>query len=253
MTRRRRRLTFASILVLLMVLGGGATLHATGWTAPLRAAVFGKKSVADRVAEYGPDARARWSPYFARAGVAYPPARVTLVGLKAEKRLDVYAAGGDGVMRFIRGYPIRAASGSLGPKLKRGDGQVPEGIYGIESLNPNSRFHLALRVSFPNAFDRAMAGADGRGDLGGDIMIHGSSVSAGCLAMGDEAAEDLFVLAAETGIGNVKIILAPADLRVAQPPAAAATSPTWTGTLYAELRAALAELPAAPASPPPIP
>ena len=77
------------------------------------------------------------------------------------------------MVRLAR-YPIRAASGALGPKLREGDRQVPEGVYDIESLNPNSRFHVALRVGYPNAFDRQMAGREGRTALGGDIMIRAS-------------------------------------------------------------------------------
>ena len=242
MTRRQRRIV--SISIVLLLIGVGVTLRASGWSAPLRAAVFGKKTVGDRVAECGPRARVRWTPHFSRAGVAYPPAQVTLVGLKAEKRLDVYASAADGDMRFIRSYPILAASGVSGPKLKRGDRQVPEGVYGIESLNPNSRFHLALRVDYPNAFDREMAAADGRSDLGSDIMIHGSDVSVGCLAMGDEAAEDLFVLAAETGIERVKVLLAPAAARSAWP--AGDALPPWAPALYAALAAEIDRLPSPP-------
>src|SRR5690606_4961 len=101
-----------------------------------------------------------------------------------------------GVLRFVRALPVLAASGRVGPKLQYGDYQVPEGFYRIEALNPNSRFHLALRVNYPNAFDRAEAAREGRTHLGGDIMIHGSNASVGCLAMGDVVSEDLFVLAA---------------------------------------------------------
>ena len=240
MTRRGRRFVTASIVLLCLIGLGGAIVRATGWTAPLRAAVFGRKTVGDRLAEFGAAARARWSPHFTSAGVAYPPARVTLVGQKAEKRLDVYATGADGI-RFVRSYPVLAASGKAGPKLRRGDGQVPEGIYAVESLNPNSRFHVALRVGYPNAFDREMAAADGRGDPGSDIMIHGKSVSVGCVAVGDEAAEDLFVLAADTGIENVTVILTPA----ASPSAWSTTSatPSWLPTLYAQLAAEVEKLP----------
>src|SRR5204863_8498878 len=63
---------------------------------------------------------------------------------------------------------------------------ISEGIYPIESLNPNSRFHLSLRIGYPNAFDRAQAAKEKRTNLGGDIMIHGNSVSIGCLAMGED-------------------------------------------------------------------
>jgi murein L,D-transpeptidase YafK len=106
-----------------------------------------------------------------------------------------------------------AASGTLGPKLREGDRQVPVGIYEIESLNPNSAYHVSLRLNYPNAFDRAQAAKDGRTNLGRDIMIHGKSVSVGCLALGDEAAEDVFTLVADAGIQNVKVICSPVDFR----------------------------------------
>jgi hypothetical protein len=204
------------------------------------------RTVAERVQEYGPGARSRLQPYFQRAGVAYPPARLTLVGLKTERVLQVYAAAGTNGYRFVRAYPILAASGGPGPKLREGDQQVPEGIYPVESLNPNSRFHLALRVGYPNAADRAQAARDGRQNLGGDIMIHGSSVSIGCLAMGDEAAEELFVLAAETGLQKISVVLAPVDFRSGAEVPKSAQIPGWVGSRYDEIRARLAELPAPP-------
>ncbi|MGB7159130.1 MAG: L,D-transpeptidase family protein [Tepidisphaeraceae bacterium] len=242
---RRRRWSLVACALALVVLTTGAALHLTGWSSVVRGAILGKKTVADRIAEFGPTARARLAPHFASAGVWYPPARLMLVGFKSEKRLDVYATGADGAARFIRSYPILAASGRTGPKLKRGDRQVPEGIYAIESLNPNSRFHLALRVGYPNAFDREMAARDGRTDLGSDIMIHGKSASIGCLAMGDEAAEELFILAAETGIENIKVILAPIDLR-ASPPSHHSNLPDWTTRLYEQIVSELSRLPVPP-------
>ena len=207
-------------------------------------------TIAERIAQYGAEARARLRPYFVAAHVAYPPARVALVGLKQERELLVYAAGPDGAMRWLRSYPILAASGRLGPKLKAGDKQVPEGVYAIESLNPNSRFHLSLRVGYPNAFDLAQAIRDDRSDLGGDIMIHGADESIGCLAMGDEAAEDLFVLAADVAPENVDVILSPVDFRVHGLPRMD-RPPPWVDGLYADIRTALAVLP--PPLPPPKP
>jgi hypothetical protein len=203
-------------------------------------------AIGDRVRSYGPTARPRLLPYFAIADVAYPPATVTLVGLKQENRLQVYASerAGD-PPRFIRDYPILAASGGPGPKLREGDGQVPEGIYGIDSLNPFSSYHVALRVNYPNADDRTHAREDGRTHLGGDIMIHGSNCSIGCLAMGDEVSEELFVLAAETGIAHVRILLAPYDFRTGAAPPDLPTQPTWVGGLYEEIKGELGKLPAA--------
>ena len=108
--------------------------------------VRGEATVASRLEESGAAADARWRPHFERAGVAYPPDRVALAGLKEERRLEVYAAGADGAWRFVRAFPVLAASGRAGPKLREGDRQVPEGCYRVASLNPNSRFHLALRL-----------------------------------------------------------------------------------------------------------
>jgi murein L,D-transpeptidase YafK len=94
--------------------------------------------------------------------------------------------------RFVlfRSYPIAAQSGELGPKLREGDGQVPEGFYQVSrsAMKPDSRFHLAFNIGYPNAYDRA------HGRTGSFIMIHGSFVSIGCLAMTDEKIEEIYTL-----------------------------------------------------------
>ena len=186
--------------------------------------------------------RARWQPYFSGKGVSYPPQRLLLLGLKREKQLVVYAANAGQPLQLIRSFPVQGLSGQLGPKLRFGDLQVPEGFYGIESLNPNSAFHLALRVNYPNSFDRAQAQKEGRAGLGGDIMIHGSNASIGCLAMGDQVAEDLFVLGSEAGAENIQIILSPLDFRTSDVPNDTAR-PAWVKKLYAQIKAAVMKLP----------
>jgi murein L,D-transpeptidase YafK len=202
-----------------------------------------EKTVEDRLAEYGPSARARMQSYFEAKQVKYPPARLTLVGLKDEKTLEIYAAGANQELKFIRSYPILAASGVAGPKLKQGDRQVPEGIYPVEWLNPNSSYHLSFRVGYPNAFDRQHAQEEGRTNLGGDIMIHGDAKSVGCLAMGDPASEELFVLAAQTGITNMTVILTPVDFRKAKTVSITESMPKWTPELYELIKSELGRLP----------
>jgi len=239
MSKLRRPLILLAIVVLLGFI-------ATKVRELLRAKAGGPATIASRVKEFGPIVKSRLLPYFQRAVVPYPPARVVLVGFKQERQLEVYAAGSSGALKFIRSYQIKAASGSLGPKLREGDCQVPEGIYKIEYLNPNSSYHLSMKLDYPNAFDRKHGAEDGRQQLGGDIMIHGSFVSAGCLAMGDEVAEDLFVLAALTGIKNVSVIVSPVDFRTREMPPLprnATPQPAWTPTLYSQLREALKNLP----------
>ena len=177
------------------------------------------RTVAQVVTALGPAVRSRLEPALQKVGLTYPPARIALLAFKAEKRLDLQAADASGRFRPVLSWPILAASGTAGPKLREGDSQVPEGNYRIELLNPNSRFHLSLRVNYPNVDDIARANAEGRdlSTLGGDIMIHGGAASIGCLAIGDEAVEELFVLAALTGLDRIELVIAPCDLAGSSP------------------------------------
>ena len=204
--------------------------------------IKGKKTIAARVDQFGDAVRGRLGPEFERVGFAYPPGRIILVGLKHENLLELWVSEGQASPKLLKSYPILKASGTLGPKLKDGDMQVPEGVYRIESLNPNSMFHLALRVNYPNEFDKAKGKIDGREDLGCDIMIHGKNSSIGCLAMGDEAAEELFVLAAETGIENISVILSPVDFRTRELPAKMPKTPQWSTELYDTIKKELKTL-----------
>lgn len=197
-----------------------------------------KRTVSDRLAEFGSAARDRLKPQFQKVGVSFPPENVVLVALKDERILELYAGAGT-QKKLIHRYPILAASGGPGPKLRDGDNQVPEGIYRIESLNPNSAYHVSLRVNYPNEFDRAQAAKEGRSELGGDIMIHGKSVSIGCIAIGDEAAEELFTLAADVGLKHLTVIFAPTDFRKHKETPLLPNSKPWVTDLYRTIAAAL--------------
>jgi hypothetical protein len=192
------------------------------------------RTIDDVVKQYGPAARGRLRPHFERAHVAYPPRQIWLLAFKEERRVELWA--GDGTRRVhIRDYEIQAASGEAGPKLREGDLQVPEGLYRIAWLNPMSSYHLSMKLDYPNAFDRRKASGEGRTRLGGDIFIHGRAVSIGCLAMGDPAIEELFVLVAETGVSRVRTVLAPHDLRRRPAVLSASPRPLWLPELYAQL------------------
>ena len=201
-----------------------------------------QRTVADAVATYGTAARARLRPFFTHAHVAYPPRRLALLVFKRERRLVVWARDDKSGWRFIRDYAVLAASGRSGPKLRQGDYQVPEGLYRIALLNPASSYHLSMLVDYPNGVDRAQAARDHRTNLGGDIFIHGKNVSIGCVAIGDPGIEELFTLAADTGIARMKVIFAPNDLRIAAPPVEPATPP-WVLRLWQSIAAALREFP----------
>ena len=239
-----KRFVFLLIIVAATVAAWAAKPYISVGINAVSLRVNDKQTVAGRVKEFGGVVAKRWEPHFTKAGVPYPPVAVAILAFKQERRLEIHAAGRNGAHRFIRSYPILAASGRLGPKLRQGDRQVPEGLYRIELLNPNSLYHLSLRVNYPNEFDRQQAQRDDRKNLGGDIMIHGNAVSIGCIAIGDPAAEDLFVLVALTGVKNVRVIISPVDFRVCDLPSLPPGTPKWVETLYPAIKRELAEYPA---------
>ena len=239
MLRRHRYAVIA--IVLILAAGGAFYAFGRGVWYPLFLRITGTRTVADVVAKYGPAARSRLAPHFQRAQVAYPPKEIAILVLKQERRVAVWVRG-NGEWRFLRNYPILSASGHAGPKLREGDYQVPEGVYRLEHLNPNSSYHLSMKVSYPNAFDLRMARRDGRTRLGGDIFIHGKNVSIGCVALGDPAIEELFTMVAQTGPQKVKVVIAPNDLRVAGP-VLHESAPLWVRDLYRTVSAALAAFP----------
>src|SRR5512138_207310 len=118
----------------------------------------GGYTVAERLEQFGSLVERRLRPSFEAAGAAYPPEELALLAFKDSRMLEVYAQV-NGRWRFVKSYRVLAASGQPGPKLREGDHQVPEGVYRVESLNPNSRFHLSVRLNYPNEFDRRMGQA----------------------------------------------------------------------------------------------
>lgn len=164
------------------------------------------RSIAAVVREHEPQVRSKYEPVLLAAGRIWPPEKLVLVALKAELRIEAWdEAPGNPVL--IGSWPVLAASGP-GHKLRRGDAQVPEGLYALTTLNPDSLYHLSIRVDYPNADDRAHAVAP---DLGDDIYVHGSDVSIGCLALGDAAIQEVFTLAARAQ--SRRIVISPVDFR----------------------------------------
>lgn len=212
----------------------------------LRQKLQRKNTVASIVQEYGDAARQRLKKHFEQVHLSYPPKSIILLGLKAEKTLQIYGTDEKGELHYICTYPILGNSGVLGPKLKEGDKQMPEGFYRIREFEPNSSYHVALRVDYPSEFDKARGKEDGRENLGSDIMIHGDNRSIGCLAMGDPASEDLFVLVNDVGIPNTELIMSPYDFRKPIPEGITLPDqPSWIKPLYEDLKKRLNSLPQA--------
>src|SRR6266702_1619549 len=119
---------------------------------------------------------------------------------KEESELEVWKEDKSGRFALLNTYPICRWSGELGPKIKQGDRQAPEGFYTITPglMNPNSNYYLAINTGFPNAYDRA------NGRTGAFLMIHGDCSSAGCYAMTDEQIAEIYALARESFFGGQK-------------------------------------------------
>ncbi len=112
---------------------------------------------------------------------------------KEESELEVWKLRNDGRYYHFKTYPICNWSGKLGPKMRQGDKQAPEGFYAIttDQLNPNSKFHLAFNLGYPNSYDKS------KYRTGRHLMVHGDCKSAGCYAMTDALIEEIYALSRE--------------------------------------------------------
>ncbi len=117
---------------------------------------------------------------------------------KEESELEIWKQARDGKYALLKTYPICRWSGELGPKIKQGDRQAPEGFYFItpELMNPRSSYHLAFNLGYPNEFDRA------HNRTGSHLMVHGDCSSAGCYAMTDEQVQEIYALSRESFNGG---------------------------------------------------
>ena len=117
---------------------------------------------------------------------------------KEESELEIWKQRADGHYYHFKTYPICNWSGDLGPKIRYGDRQAPEGFYAIarEQMKPDSKYHLALNLGYPNSFDRAHKR---NGDY---LMIHGGCKSVGCYAMTDGLIEEIYAIAREAFLGG---------------------------------------------------
>lgn len=149
---------------------------------------------------------------FEEIGVSAP--EVFFRVFKRDQVLEVWARNrGTGSFRLLKTYPVCKLSGQMGPKRRQGDGQIPEGFYEIDLLNPQSNYHLSMRVDYPNAVDRAREG--GRAPLGGDIYIHGGCATIGCVPVTDRWIEEIYLIALgarDAGQATIPVHLFPTRL-----------------------------------------
>jgi murein L,D-transpeptidase YafK len=117
---------------------------------------------------------------------------------KESSELEVWKEQTDGKFALLATYNICKWSGALGPKVKEGDRQAPEGFYTVTpaQMNPNSNYYLSFNIGYPNAYDRSL------GRTGSNLMVHGACSSAGCYSMTDESAGVIFALARDAFRGG---------------------------------------------------
>lgn len=128
---------------------------------------------------------------------------------KSEMEMELWAQNPyTGEYKLYKTYPICQKSGSLGPKIKEGDRQTPEGFYDVtpDRMNPHSKFYLSFNIGYPNAYDRA------HGHTGSALMVHGACVSAGCLAMNDNNIGEIYLIIDESfknGVHRIPVHIFP--------------------------------------------
>ncbi len=127
-----------------------------------------------------------------------PTAPIYVRGYKESSELEVWKQTRSSGYKLLTTYSICKWSGKLGPKIKEGDRQAPEGFYTITpgQMNPRSNYYLSFNIGFPNAYDRAL------GRTGTNIMVHGACSSAGCYSMTDAAAGEIYALARDSFRGG---------------------------------------------------
>lgn len=132
---------------------------------------------------------------FANQGLAYPPQNLFIRVFKKEKIVEVWTfSASDTIFKKVRDYPICRTSGNLGPKRREGDLQIPEGFYHIDRFNPKSSFYLSLGINYPNQSDKILGK---KGDLGGDIFLHGGCATIGCVPITDDYIKEVYWLAVQ--------------------------------------------------------
>src|SRR5688572_8111769 len=133
--------------------------------------------------------------HFVAKKIVQDGARIFLRAFKKEETLEVWVnEKGKNTFSLLHTYQFCSSSGTLGPKRKEGDLQIPEGVYHINHFNPQSNFYLSLGLNYPNASDKILSH---KTKPGGSIYIHGNCVTIGCIPITDDKIKELYVLAVE--------------------------------------------------------
>ena len=131
---------------------------------------------------------------FASKGLVWPAKYVYIRSFKYDGELEVWVKNSrKDSYKLFKTYKVCALAGTLGPKRMQGDYQVPEGFYYINEFNPNSTYYLSLGLNYPNPSDKILSDIE---HPGGDIYIHGSCVTVGCIPVTDKQIDEIYITAA---------------------------------------------------------
>jgi murein L,D-transpeptidase YafK len=154
---------------------------------------------------------------FQQKGLIWPAKYIYIRSFKYDSELELWVKNkASEKYKLFKTYKICALAGSLGPKRMAGDYQVPEGFYCINEFNPRSLYHLSLGLNYPNASDKMLSDLS---QPGGEIYIHGSCVTTGCIPVTDDEIEEIYVLAAhakDLGEDFIPVHIFPVDFRNAR-------------------------------------
>lgn len=170
-------------------------------TLPAAIMLFPNPSPEERVASARKHTENEWGSHIGK------PVFIRII--KEERRLELWLQEtSTGSWHCRKTYDIAGMSGTLGPKTTEGDKQAPEGFYRVypHSMNPQSKFHLAFNIGYPNLYDRSL------GRTGSFIMVHGGWRSVGCFAMTDAGIEEIYTLVNEAfkaGVPNIPVQIYP--------------------------------------------
>ncbi len=141
---------------------------------------------------------------FAKKGLPWPAKYIYIRSFKFDAELEIWVKNDiKEQFKLFKTYRVCMQSGTMGPKRFQGDYQVPEGFYYINEFNPNSNYHLSLGLNYPNASDRILSDSL---RPGGDIYIHGSCVSVGCIPVTDAQIEELYIITSYAKAGGQDFI-----------------------------------------------
>ena len=139
--------------------------------------------------------------------------RIYIRIFKHSKELELWGKNkNDKTFKILKTYDVCRTCGKLGPKRQQGDMQIPEGFYHVDAFNPASNFYLSMRVNYPNKSDKILGV---KGNLGGNICIHGACVTIGCVPITDDKIKELYLFCIEaknSGQSKIPVTIFPARL-----------------------------------------